>query len=66
MGVLTQRRNMLPAQVKSRILITGTVPVGTVLGRLDALVLPYRMILSTTMVPSLLLEADLARCPVSV
>lgn len=61
---LAQRREMLPASVRSRILITGTVPVGTVLGRLDALALPYRTIISTTLVPSLLLEADLARCPV--
>lgn len=61
---IMQRWEMLPASVKSRVLITGTVPVGAVLHRLDALALPYRTIISTTLVPSLLLEADLAKCPV--
>lgn len=41
----------------------GLLPVPRVLAQVDALALPYRMALSTTMYPSLLLEADEARCP---
>lgn len=46
------------------LLVRDLVPVRTVLERIDALALPYRSLLSTTIYPSLLLEAAEARCPV--
>jgi glycosyltransferase involved in cell wall biosynthesis len=42
----------------------GLVPVERVLREIDALALPYRSAISTTIYPSLLLEANLAGCPV--
>lgn len=56
----------LPVAVRSRVHLCGLVPVHTLLARLDALVLPYRSIATTTIYPSLLLEADEAGCPVIV
>ncbi len=58
------RVQSFPPATRARILIAGTVPVGRVLARLEALALPYRSIISTTLIPSLLLEADAAECPV--
>jgi glycosyltransferase involved in cell wall biosynthesis len=52
--------------VRDRIRRVGLVPVASVLRQVDALVLPFRNATTTTMYPSLLLEADLARCPVLV
>jgi glycosyltransferase involved in cell wall biosynthesis len=49
-----------------RVTVLGLVPIRALLARLDALVLPYRSMLSTTLYPSLLLEADAARCPAIV
>lgn len=45
-------------------LFDGLVPVERVLRNIDALALPYRSATSTTIYPSLLLEANLAGCPV--
>jgi glycosyltransferase involved in cell wall biosynthesis len=45
-------------------LYDGLVPVARVLADIDALALPYRAATSTTIYPSLLLEANLAGCPV--
>lgn len=63
---LRQRAAALPRDLRARVHVTGLVPVGTLLSRLDALVLPYRSIATTTIFPSLLLEADVASCPVIV
>ncbi len=43
--------------------LTGLVDVGSVLKRLDALVLPYRSAITTTLYPSLILEAAAMGCP---
>lgn len=51
--------NLAPHQVY----VTGLVPVGTLLKRIDGLVLPYRSSLTTTLYPSLILEAHAAQCP---
>lgn len=56
----------LPSAIQARVHFAGLVPVQTLLARLDALVLPYRSIASTTIYPSLLLEADEALCPLIV
>lgn len=56
----------LSPEVKNRILLTGMIPIACVLHRADALALPYRSLISTTLLPSLLLEADAAGCPVIV
>jgi glycosyltransferase involved in cell wall biosynthesis len=63
---LLRRAGTLPAAVRARIHFTGMVPVSSLLARLDVLVLPYRSIATTTVFPSLLLEADAAGCPVIV
>jgi glycosyltransferase involved in cell wall biosynthesis len=52
--------------VTERVFFAGVVPVAELLRRLDVLVLPYRSVHTTTMYPSLLFEANLARCPVVV
>jgi len=52
--------------LKARISIYGLLPVGRLLKATDALVLPYRAATTTTLLPSLLLEADLAGCPTIV
>lgn len=56
----------LPSGVRARIRVEGVVPVQRVLARVDALALPYRSLLSTTLYPSLLLEAGEAACPLLV
>lgn len=61
---IVRRLEGVPQQARHQILLTGTVPIGCVLRRVDALALPYRSLISTTLLPSLLLEADAAGCPV--
>ncbi|GEM_PF-6583799 len=51
---------------RSRVFLTGLVPVQRMLRVVDALVLPYRSLTSTTLYPSLILEADQAHCPLVV
>ena len=51
---------------RDRVTIFGIVDTSQLLGRLDALALPYRSMLTTTLYPSLLVEAAEARCPVIV
>mgnify|MGYP000958305226 CR=1 FL=1 len=46
--------------------VKGVVPVASFLERIDALVLPYRSAWTTTMYPSLMLEAERARCPMII
>jgi len=55
-----------PEAVQSCIHVTGLVPVARLLSRIDLLALPYRSLVSTTLYPSLMLEADEARCPLLV
>lgn len=59
-------RRLASAGLIRRALVVGRVAVERVLHRLDALVLPYRSMLSTTLYPSLLLEADRAGCPLII
>jgi glycosyltransferase involved in cell wall biosynthesis len=63
---IMQHASRLPPVVRERIHFSGLVPVATLLKRLDALVLPYRSVITTTLYPSLLLEADAAGCPIVV
>lgn len=56
----------LPTDVRARVKLAGLVPVASMLAGLDALVLPWRSLATTTLYPSLLLEADLAGCPLVV
>ncbi|MBF0419415.1 MAG: glycosyltransferase [Magnetococcales bacterium] len=50
--------------IGDKVAILGLVPTQRLLERLDVLVLPYRAALTTTLFPSLLLEADSVGCPV--
>ncbi len=63
---ISRRVGALSPAVKNRILLTGMIPIACVLQRAEALALPYRSLISTTLLPSLLLEADAAGCPVIV
>ena len=63
---IVERVQALPADVRAKVRIEGLVPVASVLKSIDALVLPYRSLATTTVYPSLLLEADVAACPVVV
>lgn len=56
----------MSSRFSERILVRRLVPVGAILRSLDALVLPYRSMMTTTMYPSLLLEAHGEHCPVVV
>jgi glycosyltransferase involved in cell wall biosynthesis len=60
------RRSITALGLEGRVRLAGLVPVSTLLDRVDLLVLPYRSAITTTLYPSLLLEADSARCPVLV
>jgi glycosyltransferase involved in cell wall biosynthesis len=60
------RVGRLPEAVRRRVHLAGLVPVAPLLRRLDALVLPYRSTVTTTLYPSLMLEADAAGCPLVV
>lgn len=53
----------LSEAARSRTLVVRLVPVKSLLRRIKALVLPYRHLVTTTLWPSLLLEADLLGCP---
>ncbi|MBF0424085.1 MAG: glycosyltransferase, partial [Magnetococcales bacterium] len=46
-----------------KVALLGLIPVQQWLEQLDALVLPYRSAVTTTLFPSLMLEADRASCP---
>jgi len=63
-GRIRNRIRSMPPAIRARIVVAGLVPVNQLLSTLDALALPYRSLASTTLYPSLLLEAGLARCPV--
>lgn len=56
----------LPEQSRRAILLTGLVPVARLMRAIDLLLLPYRSLTSTTLYPSLLLEAEAAGCPVAI
>lgn len=60
------RRSIAARGLADRVLLAGLVQVSELLERIDLLVLPYRSAITTTLYPSLLLEADSARCPVLV
>lgn len=60
---ILRRIRTLPSEIQSRIQVAGLVCVPRLLAEVDALVLPYRSLLSTTLYPSLLLEAEAAGCP---
>jgi len=53
-------------KIEKNVIQTGLVAVKTLLNKLDCLVLPYRSIISTTIYPSLLLEANLSHCPLLI
>ncbi len=61
-----RRVEALPAMIRARVRVAGIVPVASLLRRVDALALPYRTLVTTTVYPSLLLEADALGCPVVV
>jgi glycosyltransferase involved in cell wall biosynthesis len=50
--------------ISDRVTLRGLVSVRQLLAETDALVLPYRTTITTTLYPSLLLEAAAAHCPV--
>ena len=56
----------LPDEVRGRVHRHGLVPVAAWLQHADVLALPYRSLASTTLYPSLLLEADAAGCPLLI
>jgi glycosyltransferase involved in cell wall biosynthesis len=60
------RERVLRSSIRDRVRLEGLVPVNATLAALDAAALPYRSALSTTMYPSVLLEAHEARCPMIV
>lgn len=60
------RRLVSERGLGARVHLAGLIDISEALRRLDALVLPYRSTITTTLYPSLLLEADLARCPLIV
>jgi len=61
---LARRVQALPPALRSRIDLAGLVPMRALLATVDALALPYRAITTTTVYPSLLLEAEAMACPV--
>lgn len=58
------RQTIQHLHIGDKVAILGLVPVQRLLERLDILILPYRSAISTTLFPSLLLEADSMGCPV--
>jgi glycosyltransferase involved in cell wall biosynthesis len=58
------RRRIAALSLGDRVQVAGLVRVADLLKQIDALVLPYRSSITTTLYPSLLLEADAAHCPV--
>jgi glycosyltransferase involved in cell wall biosynthesis len=50
--------------IRDQVIMAGLLPIQTVLSRINTLVLPYRSAVTTTIYPSLLLEANNAQCPV--
>jgi glycosyltransferase involved in cell wall biosynthesis len=59
-------RSIAAHGLEERVRLVGLVSIPELLDRVDLLVLPYRSAITTTLYPSLLLEADSARCPVLV
>jgi glycosyltransferase involved in cell wall biosynthesis len=58
------RRRVSNLGLDDKVTIAGLLPIQTVLRCIDALVLPYRSAVTTTIYPSLLLEANNAQCPI--